>query len=43
LLQSIPAERRAEINAAVLQTIGQYYDGTSIKFTATVNIAVAVK
>jgi ubiquinone/menaquinone biosynthesis C-methylase UbiE len=43
LLQSIPAERRAEINAAVLKAIGQYYDGTSIKFTATVNIAVAVK
>jgi ubiquinone/menaquinone biosynthesis C-methylase UbiE len=43
LLQSIPAERRAEIDAAVLQAIGQYYDGTSIKFTATVHIAVAVK
>jgi ubiquinone/menaquinone biosynthesis C-methylase UbiE len=43
LLQSIPAERRPEINAAVLKAIGQYYDGTSIKFTATVNIAVAVK
>lgn len=42
-LQSIPAERRQEIDAAVLQAIGQYYDGTSIKFTATVNIAVAVK
>jgi SAM-dependent methyltransferase len=43
LLQSIPAERRPEVNAAVLQAIGQYFDGTSIKFTATVNIAVAVK
>ena len=43
LLQSIPAERRAEIDAAVLKAIGQYYDGTSIKFTATVNIADAVK
>jgi ubiquinone/menaquinone biosynthesis C-methylase UbiE len=43
LLQSIQAERRAEIDAAVLKAIGQYYDGTSIKFTATVNIAVAVK
>jgi ubiquinone/menaquinone biosynthesis C-methylase UbiE len=43
LLQSIPAERRTEIDAAVLKAIGQYYDGTSIKFTATVNIAVAVK
>jgi len=43
LLQAIPAERRVEINAAVLKAISQYYDGTSIKFTATVNIAVAVK
>lgn len=43
LLQSIPAERCPEIDAAVLKAIGQYYDGTSIKFTATVNIAVAVK
>jgi len=43
LLQSIPAERRGEIDAAVLKAIGQYYDGTSIKFTATVNIADAVK
>jgi ubiquinone/menaquinone biosynthesis C-methylase UbiE len=43
LLQSIPAERRGEIDAAVLKAIGQYYDGTSIKFTATVNIAAAVK
>jgi ubiquinone/menaquinone biosynthesis C-methylase UbiE len=43
LLQSIPAERRPEIDAAVLKAIRQYYDGTSIKFTATVNIAIAVK
>lgn len=43
LLQSIPAERRAAIDAAVLKAISQYCDGTSIKFTATVNIAVAVK
>ncbi|HXA84841.1 MAG TPA: class I SAM-dependent methyltransferase [Candidatus Dormibacteraeota bacterium] len=43
LLQTVPAERRAEINAEVLKAIRQYDDGTSIKFTATVNIAVAVK
>ena len=43
LLQSIPAERRAEIDAEVLRAIGRYYDGASIKFTATVNISVAVK
>lgn len=42
-LQSIPAERRQEIDAEVLKAIRQYYDGTSIQFTATVNIAVAVK
>jgi ubiquinone/menaquinone biosynthesis C-methylase UbiE len=42
-LQSIPAGRRPEINAAVLKAISQYYDGTSIRFTATVNIAIAVK
>jgi ubiquinone/menaquinone biosynthesis C-methylase UbiE len=43
LLKSIPAERRAEIDAEVLRSIARYYDGASIKFTATVNIAVAVK
>jgi ubiquinone/menaquinone biosynthesis C-methylase UbiE len=43
LLQSIPVERKAEIDAEVLRAIGQYYDGTNIKFTATVNITVAVK
>ena len=42
-LQSIPAARRPEIDAAVLKAINEYYDGTSIKFTATVNIAVAAK
>ena len=42
-LQSIPAERRPVIDAEVLKAIRQYYDGTSIKFTATVNIAIAVK
>lgn len=42
-LQSIPAERRTEIDAEVLKAISPYYDGASIKFTATVNIAVAVK
>lgn len=42
-LQSIPADQRPEIDAAVLKAISQYYDGTSIKFTATVNIAIAIK
>ena len=42
-LQSIPAERRDEIDAEVVKAISKYCDGTSIKFTATVNIAVAAK
>lgn len=42
-LQSIPAHRRPEIDAAVLKAIREYYNGICIKFTATVNIAVAVK
>jgi ubiquinone/menaquinone biosynthesis C-methylase UbiE len=42
-IQSIPADRRDEIDAEVVKAISQYYDGASIKFTATVNIAVAVK
>jgi ubiquinone/menaquinone biosynthesis C-methylase UbiE len=43
LLRSVPPEWRVEIDAEVLRAIGRYYDGTSIKFTATVNITVAVK
>ncbi|HEX3154541.1 MAG TPA: class I SAM-dependent methyltransferase [Candidatus Angelobacter sp.] len=43
LLQSVPAARRPEINAAVLKAISQYYDDACIKFTAMVNIAVATK
>jgi ubiquinone/menaquinone biosynthesis C-methylase UbiE len=43
LLKSIPAERRQEIDAEVLRAIGKYSDGTTIKFTATVNITVAIK
>ena len=43
LIQAIPTDRRDEIDAEVVKAISQYYDGASIKFTATVNIAVAVK
>ena len=43
LLQSVPPGQRQEVDAEVLRAIGRYYDGTSIKFTATVNITVAVK
>ena len=43
LLQSIEAERRREIDTSVLREIARYYDGQSVKFTATVNITVAAK
>jgi len=43
LIQSISAESRDEIDAEIVKAISQYYDGTSIKFTATANIAVAAK
>ncbi|HLY99627.1 MAG TPA: class I SAM-dependent methyltransferase [Candidatus Angelobacter sp.] len=43
LLQSIPPERRAEVDEAVLRAISQYYDGSEIKFTAIVNVASATK
>jgi len=43
LLQSIPPERRSEVDEAVLHAISQYYDGSEIKFTAIVNVASATK
>ena len=43
LLKSIPTGRREEIDKEVLDAIGKYSDGTDIKFTATVNITIAVK
>jgi ubiquinone/menaquinone biosynthesis C-methylase UbiE len=43
LFQSIPRERRGEIDHAVLREIARYYDGAEIKFTATANITTAVK
>ncbi len=43
LLDSIPRNRRAEVDAAVLREIASYYDGTEIKFTATVNVTSATK
>lgn len=43
VLQSVPSARRKEIDEAVLREIRRYYDGKEIKFTATANIAVAVK
>jgi ubiquinone/menaquinone biosynthesis C-methylase UbiE len=43
LFDSIPPARQTEIDGAVLQAIGRYYDGAKVNFTATVNITIAVK
>ncbi len=43
VFESIPTARRAEVDQEVLGEIGRYYDGQTVKFTATVNITVAVK
>jgi ubiquinone/menaquinone biosynthesis C-methylase UbiE len=43
LLQSVPKERRTEIDDAVLGEMAKYYDGAAIKFTATVNLTTGVK
>ncbi|MGC2694667.1 MAG: class I SAM-dependent methyltransferase [Candidatus Angelobacter sp.] len=43
LLQSVPPERRDDIDDAVVREIAKYYDGEKIKFTATVNLTIAVK
>jgi ubiquinone/menaquinone biosynthesis C-methylase UbiE len=43
LLKSIPIDRRAEVDEAVLRAISKYFDGNEIRFTATVNITSAVK
>ena len=43
LLQAVPAERRAEVDAAVIDAIAKYAEGDEVKFTAKVNITSAVK
>jgi hypothetical protein len=43
VVQSIPPERRAEIDAAVIAAISRFYDGKEIRFTATVNITSGMK
>mgnify|MGYP005811759233 CR=1 FL=1 len=43
LLQAIPAERRDEMNVAVLDAIQCYYDGRQVNFSATVVIASATR
>jgi len=43
LFERIPAASRRQVDEAVLEEIGRYYDGKDTKLTATVNITVAVK
>ncbi|HSM85169.1 MAG TPA: class I SAM-dependent methyltransferase [Candidatus Limnocylindrales bacterium] len=43
LLESVPAERRPEVDAAVAGAISRYYDGAEIKFTAKINLTSAEK
>ncbi len=43
LLQSVPAERRSEVDAAVVKAISEFQEGAEIKFAAKVNITSAVK
>ncbi|HYX52517.1 MAG TPA: methyltransferase domain-containing protein [Candidatus Limnocylindrales bacterium] len=43
LLQSIPAEKREEVDAAVVKAIGEYYDGTKVNFGAKINLTTATK
>jgi ubiquinone/menaquinone biosynthesis C-methylase UbiE len=42
-LQAVPAERRNEINQAVLQAMKKYQVGDEVRFTAHVNITTAAK
>lgn len=41
LLDAVPAARRAEVDAAVLEEIRRYYDGARVNFTARVVLASA--
>ena len=41
LLDSIPKEQAERLNAEVRKTIGRYYDGTQVNFTATICLASA--
>jgi len=43
MLQRVPAEKRDEMNRAVLQAVRQYEDGDSIKFGARVVLAAGTK
>jgi ubiquinone/menaquinone biosynthesis C-methylase UbiE len=41
LIEAIPGEQRGKINDEVLRTIGLYYDGVQVNFTATICLASA--
>ena len=41
LFEGIPAERRGEADAAVLDAMRNYYDGQQVNFTATIALATA--
>jgi len=41
LFEAIPKEQGEKANAAVLEAIGRYYDGTQVNFTATICLASA--
>ncbi len=43
LLKSVPLEKRAEVDAAVVQAIGEYYDGSKVNFGAKINLTTATK
>jgi hypothetical protein len=40
-LEAVPAEKRNEINQAVLQAMKKYQVGDEVRFTAHVNITTA--
>lgn len=43
LIKSVPAERQAEVDAAVTSAIAQYAEGSEVRFTAKVNLTTAQK
>ena len=43
LVERLTPEQRDEVNAEVLDSIGEYYDGTQLNFTARIVLASAVR
>ena len=41
LFEAIPQAQREKVNAEALATIGRYYDGVQVNFTATICLASA--